>query len=291
MRIEILPAAPIPAELKRAAHAFSEAAQAALRRRSANREKAVHEARKAIRSARALLRLDRGALGKRAYAERNGMLRQAAELLSPHRDAHVLLSTLDALVKRVGDADGLAQPLQRRIAERVELRTGSLDAAARKAEELLGRFRESIEPWPAHRQTGAKAAGKGLRRSYKRVRKRLEQAEGDLSKERVHELRKRGKDVREQLRLLRRLAPDRIDRLEQKFDDLSDDLGEARDLDLADDVLSNLAKNWPAGRALIRKLQQQAASRKEKLVKKGLKRARKATAPSPKSIKRLVAGR
>lgn len=291
MRIEIRQDAPVSAELRRIALALSGTALESLSKRSQYPEEAVHESRKAIRSTRALLRLYRKALGKQRYAEHKGLLRQAAQLLSPLRDAHVRLATIDKLIELVGDKDGLGVPLRKHINERLEIMTGSLEHAATKAEALLKRFGNTIEPWPPDRRNAPKNIGKRLSRTFKRVRKRLKQAKKEPTPERLHQLRKCGKDVREQLRMLRPLEPDRIDKLENRFDDLCDELGEARDLYLASNLLSDVAKNWPAGKPLIEKLQREASARQNKLVRKGLKHASRATAGPAKSIKRLISQR
>jgi len=60
----------------------------------------VHEARKAIKKARATLRLLRNALPAATYRRENEALRNAARPLSATRDAKVLIDALDALAAR-----------------------------------------------------------------------------------------------------------------------------------------------------------------------------------------------
>ncbi len=60
----------------------------------------VHEARKALKRLRALIRLLRGRLGETAYERDSTTLRDAGRLLAGARDAEVLLSTLDELLER-----------------------------------------------------------------------------------------------------------------------------------------------------------------------------------------------
>lgn len=291
MRTEICPDAPVPDELKRALLSLSQTALTALSSRGSGPDEAVHRARKAIRSARAVLRLARKHSAKREWAARNGLLRRAAQLLSQHRDARVRLATVGRLAERARSPAGSARMLRARVAERVDIRTGSLEQAADKAEQLLQRFRGSIEQWPGRPQLGAEAVGKELRRALKKVRRRFEQADKAPSMQRLHALRKRGKDAREQLRLLRPLDPDRLGKLERKLDALCDDVGEARDLDLTGEMFADMEKNWPGGASLIGMLREQAAARHDKLVRRGLKRARAASAKSPKSVERLIARR
>lgn len=288
MVTEIRPGEPVSAELRRVAAEYGRIAAAALRRRDEDPHKAVHESRKAMRSARGVLRLYREVLGDDGYRERNGLLRHAAHLLSPHRDARVRLETLDSLVAGVDKHRELAPELRARIEEFLRLSTGDLEAAAARAEELVQTFRDSLSEWPGETEDGPKLAGKGLRRAVKRAGKRLDRALSDPTPETLHELRKRSKDVREQLRVLRLLEPERLDDLEDEFDDVSDDLGDARDLHLIASLLEDTAKNWPAARPLIGLLVEEATRRRHDLERSGLKHARKAAGVSAGDLKDLV---
>src|SRR5436305_11773506 len=61
---------------------------------------AVHDARKAIKKERSLLRLARGAMPSEQRRRENAVLRDAARRLSGRRDADVMISTLDGLGDR-----------------------------------------------------------------------------------------------------------------------------------------------------------------------------------------------
>jgi hypothetical protein len=83
-----------------AARAPYTAVDGALRRLQARRplrDESVHEARRALKKARAALKLMRAELGGAAYRRENLALRDAGRYLSPLRDSHALLSTLDRL--------------------------------------------------------------------------------------------------------------------------------------------------------------------------------------------------
>src|SRR5579872_2358802 len=58
---------------------------------------AVHQARKGVKKARALLRLARCGLGDKTYRKENRSFRRVGHGLSQRRDAGVLLATLDKL--------------------------------------------------------------------------------------------------------------------------------------------------------------------------------------------------
>ena len=63
-------------------------------------EKAIHNARKAIKRERSLIRLVRGAMPREERRQENGALRDAAQILSGARDADALVATVDALSER-----------------------------------------------------------------------------------------------------------------------------------------------------------------------------------------------
>src|SRR5215475_4270728 len=63
------------------------------------RDEAVHEARKAFKKIRAVLRLVRPAIGETAFREENTCFRDAARPLTEVRDAKILIETLDHLVE------------------------------------------------------------------------------------------------------------------------------------------------------------------------------------------------
>ena len=63
-------------------------------------EKAVHNARKAIKRERSLVRLVRGAIPREERRHENAALRDAAQLLSGARDADVMIATVDGLSQR-----------------------------------------------------------------------------------------------------------------------------------------------------------------------------------------------
>ena len=66
------------------------------------RDKHIHEARKATKRLRALVRLVRRELGDEVYALENQCYRDAGRRLSELRDATVLVETLDRLVEALG---------------------------------------------------------------------------------------------------------------------------------------------------------------------------------------------
>ena len=91
-------------------------------------ERGVHEARKALKRLRALMRLLEDELGAGAYARESAVLRDAGARLATARDAEVMLRTLERLIernpKRLAKRRGV-QRAAREAADRARRRSGA----------------------------------------------------------------------------------------------------------------------------------------------------------------------
>ncbi len=194
---------------------------------------AVHETRKAIKRLRALTRLLREELGEQAFARENGALRDIARRLAGARDAEVMVSTLDRLLK--GHERGLARrrpvvELRAQLAaerDRAAGREG--DAATRDA--TLGELyavRARVAAWPLPKRPGLQLTEPGLRRIYRQGRRRYGRARRAKRGETraLHQWRKRAKDLRYAAQMLG------LEELAGRADDLQERLGDEHDLAL-----------------------------------------------------------
>jgi CHAD domain-containing protein len=219
------------AGIRRVAAGRIESALEQLREETSNdAAAAVHEARKDLKKIRSLLRLIRDEIGDEIYRRENARFRDAGRLLSGPRDAQVKLETLEALSQRfAGDASGhdwgpYASALRAEaepgpsLGDRVDRAIGEIE---------LGRM--AIDGWPL-KTNGWGLVGPGLRRGYRRGRKRFAEAASAPSDEAVHEWRKRAKDLWYHLRLLRESRPKRIGKEADRAHQLSDLLGDHHDL-------------------------------------------------------------
>lgn len=194
---------------------------------------AVHDARKALKKTRSLLRLSRGALDPDERRRENAVLRRAARELSSARDAEVMLQATDDLADRLAGRvpqasfDAIRGQLQ---AERDPARRQLLQSGltAQVADELKA-VRSRIDDWPL-RRTGWKALEPGLRRSYTRGRKQMEDARSHPTVENLHEWRKRAKDLWYHLRVLKPVAPGIVGGAAKEADKLGKLLGDDHDL-------------------------------------------------------------
>jgi CYTH domain-containing protein/CHAD domain-containing protein len=199
---------------------------------------AIHGARKDLKKARAALRLVREEVGEETFKRENVALRDAARLLSASRDAEVKLETLEALVEGgAGDAPPGPTALWRDAltADRdriVEAEGDQIETAVEEIEAVASRAPE----WPL-RHTGWKLLSPGLDTAYTEGRDAFEALPARPSFEAVHELRKRGKDLWYQLRLLRDAWPAVLEPTAEEIHELTDLLGDHHDLAvLAEDL-------------------------------------------------------
>lgn len=166
--------------------------------------RAVHEYRKSIRRARAVVRLVRPLLRRSRYRALDGALRRAVQETSSVRDAEVVAEALDALPAG-GDA-ALAEAvaalrhvlLARQVAARAPVATRDLLARGAGRLALLPLRLAKALPTRLDRARLEEA----LAESYRRARRRWRAARRDGGAEAIHAWRKRTKELRYQLELL-----------------------------------------------------------------------------------------
>ena len=221
--------------LLRIAHGRLDHAVGELRGESdSDQVEAVHEARKDIKKLRALLRLTRDQLGGEVYRRENGELRDVARALGELRDADVVTETLDKLTADCPDlvSAAAAGRLRRALdAERTTPPPGgpTRDSAMEAAAGRLETVRDRVEDWPLAGD-GWELLAEGMRRSYRRGRRRMRDARREPTDESLHEWRKRVKDHWYQLRLIRCAWPPVLEVAGEEAHRLSELLGDDHDL-------------------------------------------------------------
>ncbi len=215
------------------------------------RDWAVHDARKRLKKSRAVLRLVRDEVGSKTYDRENQALRDVGRSLSPSRDAAVLVESVDRLGEHVPLARRSLAPLRavleqrrREAAGRALDEGGALATAAGEIEEIRAR----VEGWRLRRD-GFAALEDGLRRTYRRGSKRFAEAREDPTDERMHDARKRVKDLWYHARILRPVWPGPMDQLVGATDELGDRLGEDHDLAVLADTVRALVREGADGGA------------------------------------------
>jgi CHAD domain-containing protein len=260
----------------------------------ADTAEAVHEARKDLKKLRAVLRLVRDELGPEVYRRENDRFRDAGRELAGARDAEVKLATLDTLAERFDDDFPRAEvePLVDVLTEERETLIRRLEADGKPggpralAAERVSSGRAAIADWPLG-SGGLALVEPGLKRTYRRGRRRFADVREDASAENVHEWRKRVKDLWYHLRLLRNAWPEVVGTTSDEAHELADLLGDHHDLAvLAEDI---------AGRELsksggISTLPRLIARRQSELLDDALELGRRIYAEKPRAFtKRLGA--
>lgn len=199
------------------------------------RDKHVHEARKATKRLRALVRLVRRDLGDEVYALENQCYRAAGQRLSGLRDATVLVETLDRLVKSLGEDVPESRFARVRVwlVERRDRAYGQVDSSNRAVQEAitaLAQARECLEHWNLQRR-GWGGIRAGVQRIYARGRRDFAGAYALPSDEAFHDWRKQVKYLWYHTQILENIWPSVMRAQAAELDQLGELLG--RDHDLA----------------------------------------------------------
>jgi CHAD domain-containing protein len=284
-------------------------------------EKRVHEARTALKRLRALLLLVRDELGERAYARESALVRRTGKRMAQARDAEVLLSTLDDLIRRHPKELGSRRGVQRLRARLQTERDGAAELAladsATRAGVLddLRALRVRVAGWQLADPGGIEAVEPALARLYGTGRRRMRRAERARRARgrKLHEWRKGVKDLRYAAEMLQRSDDDRgraagkpgkgagkrasaeaafIASVARQADDLGELLGEEHDLAvLAQRVRSEAQATRASGaprpgtrRALLKLI----ARRRKCLRKRALRDGRRLFDGKPKGFMRRI---
>jgi CHAD domain-containing protein len=310
------PGEALPDGLRRMAVEQTDVALAALAgAEGGGARKAVHEARKAIKRLRTIVRLLEGELGPKAAAREQATLRSAAGRLAAARDAEVMLDTLDAIVARrpgkLGGRRGIVRLRRHLQAERDEAERRMLAPRNRMvvADELR-LFRARALTWELSTRPGIGVIDEGLSRLYRQGRRRRRRAAGRRGGHMrpMHQWRKRVKDLRHAAEALRRANPPagRLERLPGKrrkrvsaegrwvrrlatrADELGELLGEEHDLAVFGIWLAENGKAAGVGRSTRRRLHKEISGRRRKLRRRALRDGRRLYARKPRAFLRRV---
>ena len=183
---------------------------------------AVHGVRKNLKKTRALLRLVRDGLPEQSAA--NAVLRDVAGALSGQRDAAVRLATFDRLF---GDPPAALCALRTRLHEESQSPSAQSDPALHRT---LSRLREQVMGWHLAGKD-RRILQSGLARTRQRAQQAAQVARADTGQpERIHDWRKRVKDLWYQTRLFVPVWPDLFRPLAAGADRLGEALGDHHDL-------------------------------------------------------------
>lgn len=249
---------------------------------------AVHEARKALKKERSLLRLGRGALRPSERRRLNAALRDAGRRMSAARDAEVMIQAVDEL------AEHYSGRLPKKAFETIKAHLDEQAGSARTSLIDSGLTAEVIEALKSRRleiehmhlrRDGWRAIDGGLLRSYKDGRSAYRRARSKPTVENLHEWRKRGKDLWYHLRLLRPISPGIMHGHVQEAHHLSDLLGDDHDLAALRAALAGGAASIPVDLDAVVALIDQ---RREQLEAEAMLIGARLYAESPKAFLRRL---
>lgn len=195
---------------------------------------AVHEWRKSMRRARALLRLVGHLVGEGERRRINSALRNAQREASALRDADVLSAVVDELVgdKRTGNRQRMALVRVQRIL-RAERRGGpgrtvrqALNRHLPSLRGALARFERALPP-----RVGPKDLEAGLGKSYRRAATAFQRSRKNPEDHvAFHDLRKATKVLHYQAELLTEVGSDKVARARKQLSRLTEAQGRVTDL-------------------------------------------------------------
>ncbi|MBU1865381.1 MAG: CHAD domain-containing protein [Actinobacteria bacterium] len=193
-----------------------------------DRDTGLHEARKAIKRLRALLRLVRRQLGEPVFEEHDGALRDLARALAPLRDARVSIDILDEAA--TARCPGLRTVLAGRYQALLGATFGD-PAALASLERAVGEGRRRWEAvFPGALPDGFEVVAAGITRTYRRGRKRMARAMRRGRDRDFHEWRKEAKHLRHQMEMLLPLDPVALAPAVVRLVELGEVLGSEHDL-------------------------------------------------------------
>jgi CHAD domain-containing protein len=281
-------------------------------------ERAVHETRKALKRVRAVLRLLEGELGAKTCAREHAALRNVAGSLAGARDGAVMLSTLDALIKRhprtLGRRRGVLELRRRVRAEHARMERETLADPAGRAAVLgeLQALRWRVAAWSLSDRDGIALIEADLEKLYRQGRGRrlrVVRRKGDRTIA-MHEWRKRVKDLRYVAEMLERRGGDsspdangsgqsgrageRLRKIARRADALGELLGEEHDLAVlaahlrAGELRGRENESWRTGRRSRERLLRAIAKRRRVLRKRALRDGGRLYKESPRKFVRRI---
>jgi CHAD domain-containing protein len=258
MSYQIKPDEPFPEAIRRIILAELDQARTYLTGRppDLSPDEAIHEARKCFKKLRAALRLVRNDIGETSFNRENKAIRDAGRLLSDLRDSYVLVETVDSLQQTYADQlhpAALANVRWQLLARYERISAEMLGSPERvdQVVAVLDEARPRLAALPISSDGPAVWRG-GLRRVYRRGRRRMALAYKQPTSEHFHDWRKRVKYFWYHLLILQPLWETAVPHWADDVHLLSDYLGLEHDLAvLREVVLHESIKTNEAERHLL----------------------------------------
>jgi CHAD domain-containing protein len=162
----------------------------------------VHDIRKHLKKARAVLQLVRKEIGNGAFRRHDRRLRDVGRVMTEIRDAEVRLQTMRQLEAVTHHHYRSYQKIEKLLAAELESFQAAFGGWEKKAVPSLERTDELSKKWPTLGY-GEQELRRAVRRTYKSGRRALAIVRKELSAANIHALRKQVKLLCYQVRILR----------------------------------------------------------------------------------------
>ena len=210
--------------------------------RRLHRGEAVHNARKALKRLRALLRSLRVAFPKKLFRAENRHIAATCRRISPLRDVHVQLRTLGKLKAAASPAgDHIRRQLLRQQSSFIR----RIPALRKTVRALLEVSRQSLASWPLRKATAEDLAS-GLKRIYKQGREAFKTARKSPTPGHLHAWRKKTKSLGYGLEMIKNLGSGELSKMIRCSDILTVALGDDQDLFMVLRALDKEHRSNPA---------------------------------------------
>jgi len=210
--------------------------------RRLHRGEAVHNARKALKRLRALLRSLRVAFPKKLFRAENRHIAATCRRISPLRDVHVQLRTLGKLKAAASPAgDHIRRQLLRQQSSFIR----RIPALRKTVRALLDVSRQSLASWPLRKATAEDLAS-GLKRIYKQGREAFKTARKSPTPGHLHAWRKKTKSLGYGLEMIKNLGSGELSKMIRCSDILTEALGDDQDLFMVLRALDKEHRSNPA---------------------------------------------
>ncbi len=248
-----------------------------LLRGAAERDEAIHEARKAMKKIRAALRLVRDGMGGR-FERENERFRELGRQLSGLRDAGALIEIFGRIEKAAGAPLAGVRAGFNEYKRRCEVAANPAEVMESVAR-ALAEARAEMVAWPVT-PNGFAAFERGLRRTLGDTRRAWRAAANGGGAEEFHEWRKRAKDHWHHLKLLEGMGRAELREYTSRVKRLEQHLGEEHNVHVLGLTIAAQAELFPAG-AERELLEKSAAALSERLRRAACETAARLLRPKP----------
>jgi CHAD domain-containing protein len=196
----------------------------------------IHAARKAVKKARAVLKLITDGDADPFFKDEDHRLRDAARMLGPVRDEHVQMIALKKL-SSCGEVD-VYHSLEQRLRKQQRDKIAKNRTVSERFIDIIKLVEAEAARWPAD-PFDTDTVAIALRKSYRRARRCFKKVREAPTGKKLHDWRKATKDLRHQLRIIDKITNHEFRKLRKNTDHLNVCLGDDHDLFLLLQLLTN----------------------------------------------------